>query len=315
MNDDNSNTKTSNLYQILEIEQNATVEIIRKSYKKLSLKYHPDKLIKTNLSEEEKTTQFIKIREAYEILSDSHKRKQYDRELITHEKLCTNFDDVIRDLKNILTSREYVIFMNILDNKIKQSLFNSVKIDNLLIKMNQMNLIDILQTINNFKILDIDIKLDFTLCELYNNKYQIVKYNRITGEAFEEQIYPIDKTQIYEREGEIIKIKNFDYCGNFIVHINIINMKHNDISYQILNNDLYASITKTKFLYNNILKIIYLDEKTHVIDINKIDTITTDFGLLYSIPNFGLPYYDTIDNVINIQECKILRGKLYLLII
>ena len=315
MNDCNFNIKHTNLYQILEVEQTATTETIRKSYKKLSLKYHPDKQIKTNLSEEEKTMQFIKIRDAYEILSDFAKRQKYDRELKSIKKIYTNLEDVIHDFKNILGSCEYITFMNILDNKIKYSLLNNIKVDNFLIQINQMNLIDMLQTINNFKILDIEVKLDFTLCELYNNKYKTFKFNRTTDKPFEEIIYPVDLTQIYENEGEIIKINNTDYRGNFIININIIKTTYNGINYQILGHDLYATVVKINFVYNNIIKILFLDEKIHEFDITTIDKIITDFGFLYYVPDFGLPYYDTNNDIVDTEQCKILRGKLYMLIV
>jgi len=62
---------TRNYYEILEIDKNATLEEIKKTYRKLALKYHPDK----NPNGEEK---FKKIAEAYAVLSDSERRKNYD---------------------------------------------------------------------------------------------------------------------------------------------------------------------------------------------------------------------------------------------
>ena len=315
MNNCNLNTKELNLYQILEIEYNVSIEDIRKSYRKLSLKYHPDKQIKSNLSEEEKSRQFIKIRDAYEIVSDPDKRQKYDKEILIKNISSNNLTDIIQEFQNILTSNEYIIFLNILDNKIKQSLLNNIKIDNFFIQINKMNLMDIFNIINNFSILDIEIKLDFTIWELYNNHYQILKYNRITKNIFEEIIYPLDLIQNYENEGETIKINDAVYSGNLIVNINIKNIVYNDIYYQILGNDLYASITK-KYIYNdNIIKIKYLDNNEYEINIKNIDKILTDFGCLYYISNFGLPYYNTSNNIIDVKECEIIRGKLYLLII
>ena len=313
MNNCNLNTNELNLYQILEIEYNVSMEDIRKSYRKLSLKYHPDKQIKSNLSEEEKSRQFIKIKNAYEILSDPDKRQKYDKEILIKNISSNNLTDIIQKFQNMLTNNEHIIFMNILDNKIKQSLLNNIKIDNFFIQINKMNLIDIFNIINNFKILDIEIKLDFTIWELYNNHCQILKYNRITKNIFEEIIYPLDLIQNYENEGEIIKINNTVYSGNFIVNINIKNIVYNDIYYQILGNDLYASITKKYIYNNNIIKIKYLDDNEYEINIKNIDNILTDFGCLYYISNLGLPYYNTSSDTIDVKECEIIRGKLYLL--
>lgn len=61
-------------YKILGINKNASEEEIKKSYRKLAMKYHPDHT-KGNKEAEEK---FKKISEAYAVLSDKEKRKQYD---------------------------------------------------------------------------------------------------------------------------------------------------------------------------------------------------------------------------------------------
>lgn len=69
----------SNLYEILEVSEKASKEVIDKAYHVLAKKYHPD-LQKENEKKiaEEKMK---KINEAYEILGDTEKRKQYDEEL------------------------------------------------------------------------------------------------------------------------------------------------------------------------------------------------------------------------------------------
>ena len=58
-------------YRILKVNENADNETIKKAYRKLSLRYHPDK---NNGKEEE----FKKINEAYQTLSDPDKRQAYD---------------------------------------------------------------------------------------------------------------------------------------------------------------------------------------------------------------------------------------------
>ncbi len=61
-------------YQILGVPKNASQEEIKKAYRKLAVKYHPDKH-KGDKNAEEK---FKQISEAYEVMKDPEKRKRYD---------------------------------------------------------------------------------------------------------------------------------------------------------------------------------------------------------------------------------------------
>ena len=61
-------------YQILGLKKDASEEDIKKAYRKLAMKYHPDHT-KGDKAAEEK---FKKISEAYAVLSDKEKRKEYD---------------------------------------------------------------------------------------------------------------------------------------------------------------------------------------------------------------------------------------------
>ncbi len=62
-------------YEVLGIGKNATEEEIKKSYRKLAVKYHPDK----NSGNKEAEEKFKEINEAYEVLSDKEKRLRYDQ--------------------------------------------------------------------------------------------------------------------------------------------------------------------------------------------------------------------------------------------
>lgn len=92
----------SDYYEILGVDRNAVEKDIKGAYRKLALKYHPDR----NKSPEAEE-RFKEISEAYAVLSDDEKRKQYDAfghegigARYTHDDLFrgVDFEDVFRDL-------------------------------------------------------------------------------------------------------------------------------------------------------------------------------------------------------------------------
>src|SRR5215218_6879260 len=62
-------------YKVLGIEKNASQDDIKKAYRKLARKYHPD----LNPNDKEAHKKFQQINEANEVLSDPEKRKKYDQ--------------------------------------------------------------------------------------------------------------------------------------------------------------------------------------------------------------------------------------------
>lgn len=89
-------------YQLLGIKKDASAGEIKKAYRKLAMKYHPDHT-KGDKAAEEK---FKKISEAYAVLSDKEKRKEYDtfgaegfRQRFSQEDIFRGFDfgDVFRE--------------------------------------------------------------------------------------------------------------------------------------------------------------------------------------------------------------------------
>ncbi len=61
-------------YATLGVERKATADEIKKAFRKLALQYHPDRNPDDKAAEE----RFKEVNEAYAVLSDADKRKQYD---------------------------------------------------------------------------------------------------------------------------------------------------------------------------------------------------------------------------------------------
>lgn len=76
-------------YEVLGLKPDATVtdKEIRRAYKKLSLRHHPDKNLAENSAKAEGN--FRELTEAYEVLSDPGKRKAYDAEILSERKVAS----------------------------------------------------------------------------------------------------------------------------------------------------------------------------------------------------------------------------------
>lgn len=85
-------------YEVLGVSKSATSDEIKKAYRKLAIKWHPDKNLNNKLEAENK---FKEISEAHEVLCNSEKREIYDK--YGHEGLANgaggpgpDFEDIMR---------------------------------------------------------------------------------------------------------------------------------------------------------------------------------------------------------------------------
>ena len=95
-------TQKRDYYEVLGVTREASVEVIKRAYRKLALKYHPDKNPGDKAAEEK----FKEAAEAYSVLSDEEKRARYDR--FGHQGInlgggfdpnqFTDFADILGDL-------------------------------------------------------------------------------------------------------------------------------------------------------------------------------------------------------------------------
>ena len=89
-------------YKLLGVERTASADEIKKAFRKLAMKYHPDR----NRGDKKAEEQFKLINEAYAVLSDKEKRRQYDtfgsagfQQRFSQEDIFRGFDfgDILKD--------------------------------------------------------------------------------------------------------------------------------------------------------------------------------------------------------------------------
>jgi len=262
-----------NPYSILELEidKNLSKDDIRKAYKRLILKYHPDK------NTEDTTEKFKEIHTAYEILSNNEKRKEYDN-LPNNEKV--KYYDSLKSLiiKKYPCINDYLSFIiknfyndheKDLENDLETFNFNSIyknfieKFPEILNKTDYNILNHNNNKSKNYAIdININGKLTGSLSDRYQNKYQNLLIQRETKEEINIFVPFIEDIYLLENEGEI-GINNIH--GNIIIKIDIQNTYNN---FTKLDDDLYIEyeITLYNYLYGGCIKFKNLDNTEIVLE-------------------------------------------------
>ncbi|MCY6355729.1 J domain-containing protein [Clostridium sp. ZS2-4] len=139
-----------NFYEILEISREATNDEIKKAFRKLAKKYHPD----TNINDKTLGEKFQEINEAYSVLSDEKSRKQYDDKLFNSQHTTKQQksystrrksdneknNDINSTMENLNSQFEQFFGFNPNGNEVKKNFS----------KKNTKNPIDTSQFFNNF---------------------------------------------------------------------------------------------------------------------------------------------------------------------
>ena len=95
-------TMDKNYYEILEIDRNASPEIIDKAYKTLAKKYHPD--LQDEAHKKESEEKFKIINEAYQVLSNPEQKALYDQNLVDSNISQDQYEEMYRQ-KPIIHSK------------------------------------------------------------------------------------------------------------------------------------------------------------------------------------------------------------------
>ena len=203
----NSLETTDNLYNILNIDKNATIEEIKKAYRKLALKYHPDKNKSLNSSE-----RFNHITIAYDILSNKESRNKYNAlNEIQHNNLL---NVILNFVKSMVNPQNINKLINIIcDND-----------TNIMNEFNNINIPDY----NKFKIqieerlqnkIDLEYINDFMHSLLIND----IKLNKVDLKEADLSIFMKPSENIPEKKYQLIHtIDKSDYSHD------IINVTHNE---------------------------------------------------------------------------------------
>jgi len=320
-----------NLYEILNIPSSANLTDIKYAYKKLALKYHPDKC------DNQHTTKFHAITTAYTILKDPIKKIQYDNlgyinkddnlgsgseipnmrfssvlndlcsklfftsqtSLFTKKEELT-FDDMVKN-NNIEMATNYII------NTLSQHFGTNFKEDSEEVNKYESDCASSESNIKSYDSMDIIINLNTTVEEVYQGKIKVVAIERQILEGTKMVLQSIklnvpvcNDSTIFENEGnDYINDENKLTRSKVIVKMKCLYSKYykriNEFDMMIL-----TTLTDDEF-ENGYLKSLTYFEKTIKIkcknpkekmENNKIITKLVGHGIkYYKDSNFARPLY------------------------
>ncbi|XP_077220773.1 uncharacterized protein LOC143854614 [Tasmannia lanceolata] len=97
------NQRSRSYYEVLGVNRDSSIAEIRGAYRKLAMKWHPDRWTRRPSHAEEAKRRFQKVQEAYEVLSDQRKRAMYDVGLYDpDEEEVEGFSDFVQEMVSLM---------------------------------------------------------------------------------------------------------------------------------------------------------------------------------------------------------------------
>jgi curved DNA-binding protein len=289
-----------NPYKVLNVPYSASISDIKKSYRKLVIKYHPDKC-----QDKDAIDKFRDIQTAYELLSKPEYKNNYDN-LDDNSKL-----ELYNSFKSYFSTKYpsyYTVFENIYsdeeDLKTDVNSFNLFniyqKVMNKITNYNIFDLININDIDNNG---DINGTINVSLLDVYLNKSSKIKVLRKSRNS-DSFIVPLNNnTYIIKGEGELKKDGSY---GDIIINVNIDYQNYIVIDKKIylnveipLYNYLYGGEIDINFINNEIINIKYDNfiDNAPLKVLNNMGLIKNDskerddFIIIFKIKDFQNPIF------------------------
>lgn len=270
-----------NLYDVLNIKSTASKEEIKMAYKKLALKYHPDKN-----KDKDAVQKFQEIKGAFEVLYDDQRREQYDHmDHLEQINVFELFKQYFTDVRP-----EYTYIYDGIINILYKGGEDEFKED-----INQFNIKNIFERVqekftfkesNYIPVVDGCCSFDITIKERYNDLYKIEKIKN--NDKCSQYMIPLFKEEydLKDIDGNIIKIKL-----NYIDDCKFKKINEYDII-------CTKTVSLSQYLYGDSISIF--DPNNNIVPLTFSSCL--EQVPIFIIENKGLPY---------ISDNGIVRGDLH----